>query len=78
MQNAADIDFHVFDTCAASGKPMIGWDNSYNLRGRARLDTPNIGGKCLQMCVYGYNVPAGQTRTVYSADYFHSGNTAFH
>ena len=30
----------------------------------------DIGGKCLEMRVYGYNVPAGG-RTVYMTDFFH-------
>lgn len=78
LNSAADIDFYVYNDCLLGSRQYVASDAGYNLRGRIRLSGAEIGGRCLRQCVYGYNVPAGQTRDVYSADYYHSGSPLTH
>jgi hypothetical protein len=46
--------------------------SGYDYRNRIRLAASEVGGKCLEMRVYGYNVPPGG-RVIYMSDMFHSG-----
>jgi len=74
--DAADIVLHVIDTC--NGNATVASDVSYDLRKRVTLTQSQISNKCLSFRISAYHIPAGQTRTVYVADYFHSGSTANH
>lgn len=78
MNNVADIDFSVIDTCPpGGGEATITGDAGYGLRSRFNLLQGDISGRCLVMEARGFRVPAGG-RVVYSADYFHSGDPATH
>lgn len=73
LQNVADIDFYVYNTCPSGGGApvLVASDVGYSLRTHMRLSQSQIGGRCLEMRAYGYKVPAAG-RTVYTADFFHS------
>jgi hypothetical protein len=78
LQNVADIDFEVYDTCPpGGGEILVASDSSRDLRARFMLLQPEIANRCLQMRAYGYLVPSGG-RVVWSADYFHSGDPSTH
>ena len=78
LQNVADIDFYLYHLCPQGGGiQLVASDTSYELRMRMKLPRYMISGKCLQMYAYGYSVLAGG-REFWSADYFHSGSTAYH
>jgi len=74
LNNVADIDFYVYDTCPPGGGPpvFVAGDSGYSLRTHMRLNASQIRGRCLEMRAYGFSVPAGG-RVVYTADFFHSG-----
>jgi hypothetical protein len=74
LQNVADIDFYVYDTCPAGGGApvLVAYDSGYSLRAHMKLTASQIRGRCLEMRAYGYAVPANG-RVVYTADFFHSG-----
>ena len=80
LSNVADLDFYVYDTCPPGGGPpvLVASDLSYDLRARFTLNQSQIAGKCLEMRVHGTAVPANSTRTVWSADYYHSGDPTNH
>ncbi|MCG8425613.1 MAG: S8 family serine peptidase [Proteobacteria bacterium] len=71
--SVADIVIKLVNTCPpGGGQVTVGLDYSFDLRKSVSLDQSQIGGRCLEMQVIGIDVPPGG-RTVYSADYFHSG-----
>ncbi|MCC6900735.1 MAG: hypothetical protein IT377_17275 [Polyangiaceae bacterium] len=78
LNNVADIDFQVVNTCPPGGgtTPVRG-DASRSLRSHFMLLQSEISGRCLEMQAYGYYVPP-EGRVVWSADYFHSGYTWHH
>lgn len=80
MDNAADIDFLVYDTCPSGGgaPQQIAWDASYDLRSRLRLTSGNAAGKCLQYRVRADHIPSGQTRQYTTCWYYQSGGTSDH
>lgn len=71
---AADIYLTVTDSC--HGNALVAQDDSWDFRKRIDLFQSQISNKCLVYNVVAYSVPPGQTRRVYVADYFHSGNIA--
>jgi len=74
----ADIVFDVVDKCdPVYGEKVLYSDWSFNLVGKFTLDQSDICGKCLYMRATGLSVPVGG-RTVYSADYYHSGDPTIH
>ncbi len=78
LDGVADIDISVWDTCPPGGTPVFvagQWD--YDIRNRIHLRASEVGGRCLEMRVYGYHVPP-EGRVVYSSDYFHSGDPEQH
>jgi len=79
---AADIVLEVWNTCpAGGGNPVpVTSDMSYDIRKRIELVQSEISNRCLEVRVrtFSNSMPPGQTRTVYVADYFHSGNPADH
>lgn len=75
LENVPDIVVRVVDTC--NGGATVLSDYSYAPRKRLHLTAPQIGGKCLEMRVLGWDVPPGGT-VVYMADYFHAGDTNIH
>lgn len=44
----------------------------HDLRNKIQLRDAQVAGRCLEMRIYGYNVPA-EGRTIYTTDYFHVG-----
>jgi hypothetical protein len=74
LNNVADIDISVWDTCPAGGVPvqLVASQSDYDLRNRIDLRTPNITGKCLEKRFVGFSVPPAG-RLIYSSDLFHSG-----
>jgi len=76
----ADIYVDVLDTCPPGGGGPVAVlsDWSYDIRKRVTLTQSQIGGKCLEYRVTAWGMPAGQTRQVYVADYFDSGNPNDH
>lgn len=78
LASVADIVIKVVDKCpAGGGEVVVAQDLSYDLRKRIHLKTADISGKCLFMRAIGLSVPSGG-RTVYTADYYHSGDPALH
>ena len=80
-QSVADIVLEVFNICPSSGPEVeIRSDWSYDIRKRVELQQSEIGGRCLvyRVRTFPWSMPAGQTRTVYVADYFHGGNPLDH
>jgi hypothetical protein len=78
LDSVADIDFKVINTCkVGGGEELVGLDNGYALRAHFVLGQTQISGKCLEMRAIGYNVPP-EGRTVWSADYYHSGDPLLH
>jgi hypothetical protein len=75
MANIPAIAIGVLDAC--NGWEAVASDVSGDFRRRIHLRSEEIGGKCLVMVVW---VLATKNAGVwlYSADYFHSGNAAFH
>jgi len=65
----------VYDTCAGAGH--VKSDYTATINKRITLDGADIGGRCLEMRVYGYQVPPGGVE-LYSADYFQSGDPLLH
>ncbi len=82
--NIADVVFSIWNMCPAGGGPpvMLARDDSYDIRKRLVLYrnqfSPNGDRACLEVRIETFNIPDGQTRTVYVADYFHSGDPATH
>lgn len=75
--DAADIDMTVWDTCGPGGTPSIlAQDTSRDLRARLRIT--NAASKCLQLRLYGFHVPAGETRPYTVCHYYQSDNTVNH
>jgi hypothetical protein len=79
LNNVADIDISVWDTCPpGGGAPVyLAGQSDYDLRNRIRLTGAQIQGRCLQLRAYGFNVPAGG-RVVYTTDYYHSDDPTLH
>jgi hypothetical protein len=79
LNNVADIDISVWDTCPAGGGApvMVASQADYDLRNRITLGASELRGRCLEMRAYGYNVPP-EGRLVYTTDYVHSGDPAQH
>jgi len=73
----ADIDFKVVNKCPGVPEAVIASDTGLDIVSKFSLGTSQICGKCLFMRAIGYSVPAAG-RTIYSADYFHSGTTTEH
>ncbi len=73
----ADIDTRVYNACPGQPRTLLYSDSGYDVRTRAQLRYGDVQGKCLQMCAYGYSVPAGG-RVFWSMDYFHGGNPDDH
>ncbi len=69
---AADIYLTVTDSC--HGNALVAQDVSWDFRKRIDLFQSQISNKCLVYNVVAYSIPPGQTRRVFVADYFHSGN----
>lgn len=78
--DGADIDLYVYNTCPAGGggRQLVAAQADFDVRNRITLTQSQISGRCLEYHLVGHYVPAGQTRTVYVADYYHSGNPAEH
>lgn len=53
-----DVDISVYNTCPAGGGPAqyIAGQTDYDWRNRIRLTAGQIGGKCLEMRIYGYSI----------------------
>jgi Subtilase family len=78
LQQVADIDFFVYDTCPpGGGEVVIAKDVGFGLRTRFTLLGPEIRNRCLEMRVVGTAVPS-EGRQVWLADYFHSGDPQLH
>lgn len=77
LNSSSDIVIEVRDVCAPGGPVMVRSDYSYDYRKGIRLWAPSIGGKCLVMRATAFLTPAGGTR-VYTADYFHGGDSSTH
>jgi len=78
LQQVADIDFFVYDTCPpGGGEVLIAKDIGFGLRTRFTLLGPDIRNRCLEMRVVGTAVPP-EGRQVWLADYFHSGDPQLH
>ena len=78
LQNVADVDFYVVDTCPpGGGQTLVNLDATRDLRARFDLKKAELTGRCLEMRAYGYAVPAGG-RQIWSADYYHSGSVDTH
>lgn len=79
---AADIVLEVWNTCPSGGGPavLVAGDLSYDNRKRIELVQSEISNRCLEYRIrtFSNSMPVGQARTVYVADYFHSGNPADH
>src|SRR5262245_44696978 len=75
LNNVADIVLRVYDHC--NGQYVTG-DMSFDLRKRVTLLQPDIGNKCLKYQVQAFSIPPGQTRIVYTAHYYHSGDPVHH
>ena len=66
------------DICPPGGGiAPISYDATWSLRKRIRLMAPYIGDKCLQMRAIVYEAPVNGV-TLYTADYYHSGNVNYH
>ena len=71
------ISASIIDMCEGEEEEVIKTATSTNyLRKRIRLSASEIGGRCLYMKVTGEDV--GDGVMVYSADYWHSGDTTLH
>jgi hypothetical protein len=78
LSSVADIDFSVVDKCdPVYGERILYSDTTYELVAKFTLEQADICNKCLYMRAYGFSVPAGG-RTIYSADYYHSGSPTVH
>jgi hypothetical protein len=53
-----DVDISVYNTCPVGGGPAqyVAGQNDYDWRNRVRLTAAQIGGKCLEMRIYGYSI----------------------
>jgi hypothetical protein len=70
MNNIADIDIRVVDTCPpGGGEVTLQSQSDRDLRNRITLLGQESWGRCLTMVAYGYSVPPGG-RVIYSADHF--------
>jgi len=76
LQNVPDVDFYVDDICGGVTTNLYS-DIGYDVRSRFRLTQSQIAGHCLQMRAFGYSVPPLGV-TIYSADYYHSGDPSVH
>jgi hypothetical protein len=74
--NAADIILRVRDSC--NGNVVIAQDTSFDMRKRITLFDADIRGRWLTYSILPLSIPGGGTRTVYVADYYHSGHPADH
>lgn len=75
FESVASIAFEVWDTCSNT---RMAYSNSGNgFRRSFQLFGSDVAGRCLQMRAIGVDVPAGG-RTIYSADYYHSGAVGEH
>jgi Subtilase family len=77
-QPVADIVLEVWDFCAPGGPIVVRQDWSYDIHKRMELNSSEITNRCLRYRVRALSIPSGQTRRVYVADYYHSGNPADH
>ena len=69
LSQAADLDLRVRDI---NTNLVLYSQSDYAIHNRVRLNASQIAGKRLRACVYGYSVPSGQARTVYTTDFVHS------
>ena len=78
FSQVSDIVIGVWDTCPAGGggDVFIESDVSWNMTKKIDLPGSAIVGKCLEARIMGLSIPGG--RSVFSADYFHSGDPTFH
>jgi hypothetical protein len=79
--NTADITISVLNSSGSNcGTPgsVIASDYSWDMRKRITLSQWTIAGRCLMWRLNPWSIPSGQTRTVYLAYYWHSGNPADH
>lgn len=70
LMSIADIDLRVLDAC--NGNAYVVGQNDRAIDNRIELKSAAFSGKCLRACLYGYMIPAGTTRTVYTVDFIHS------
>jgi hypothetical protein len=76
MENMADIDISVWDTCfggTLGRQEMLFAQGDFDVHNRIRLTTGDFFGRCLEMHIVGYSIPDGDTREIYSVDFFSSG-----
>jgi hypothetical protein len=74
LSNVADIDFAVYDkgTDCTATPTLVAQQTDYDIRNKLHLRDAQVSGRCLEMHVYGYNVPA-EGRVFYMTDYYHGG-----
>lgn len=67
--NVADIDIELFDKGCGSGRASLGFDNSRDSKSLVKTGTA-AAGKDVCVDLYGYFVPAGETRQVVLVVYY--------
>jgi len=72
-----DVDMYLMDVCNPASPTVVLAETGYDLRGRFRLEAGNIAGRCLEIWLYGYNVPPSGI-PVYSAEYYHTSSPDNH
>lgn len=70
LGNVADIDIRARDV--NSGNAIFEQQVDRSLFNRMRLQTSQLTNRKIRACVLGFNIPAGQTRQVYSVDFIHA------
>lgn len=72
-----DVDMYLMDVCNPASPTIVLAETGYDLRGRFRLEAGNIAGRCLEIWLYGYRVPAAGI-PVYAAEYYHTASSDNH
>jgi hypothetical protein len=78
LNNAARIDMKVSNVCSPHPIGTIASDAGMDTRKRLRLTRSQITDRCLYVTIDAVYVPPGQTRPVYTCDYYQSGPVENH
>jgi hypothetical protein len=73
--NLADIDVYAYYRCGNAPRYLITYQNDYDVRNRIHVKEGTVPPGCsYEIEVVGYNIPEGQTRTLWEAWLWHNEN----
>jgi hypothetical protein len=70
LSDVSDVDVKLVDTCAGGG--TLASQTDYDYHNRLRIPGSSVSGRCLQVQLTGFSIPAGGQK-VYLAEMYHGG-----